>query len=146
MNGPNHPMNATVCHRAPVPTIAAATASPHLGEETGGDHRGRFLGGRPGVVQCGFVDPGCVKLIGIVQRLVGHRTDQLRLVGDASDGCDRDPGHQGASRPRTIRPVARLGATRWRWYLLAASQTLALGPLLGLSQAAVLRGYTRRWA
>jgi hypothetical protein len=30
-------------------------------------------------------------------------------------------------------------------YLLAASQTLALGPLLGLSQAAVLRGYTRRW-
>jgi hypothetical protein len=31
-------------------------------------------------------------------------------------------------------------------YLLAASQTLALGPLLGLSQAAVLRGFTRRWA
>jgi hypothetical protein len=31
-------------------------------------------------------------------------------------------------------------------YLLAASQTLALGPLLGLSQAALLRGYTRRWA
>jgi hypothetical protein len=31
-------------------------------------------------------------------------------------------------------------------YLLAASQTLALGPLLGLSQAAVLRGYTGRWA
>jgi len=31
-------------------------------------------------------------------------------------------------------------------YLLAASQTLALGPLLGLSQAAVLRGYTPRWA
>jgi hypothetical protein len=31
-------------------------------------------------------------------------------------------------------------------YLLAASQTLALGPLLGLSQASVLRGYTRRWA
>ena len=31
-------------------------------------------------------------------------------------------------------------------YLLAASQTLALGPLLGLSQATVLRGYTRRWA
>ena len=31
-------------------------------------------------------------------------------------------------------------------YLLAASQTLALGPLLGLSQAMVLRGYTRRWA
>ena len=31
-------------------------------------------------------------------------------------------------------------------YLLAASQTLALGPLLGLSQAVVLRGYTSRWA
>ena len=31
-------------------------------------------------------------------------------------------------------------------YLLAASQTLALGPLLGLSQASVLRGYIRRWA
>jgi hypothetical protein len=31
-------------------------------------------------------------------------------------------------------------------YLLAASQTLALGPLLGLSQASVLRAYTRRWA
>jgi hypothetical protein len=31
-------------------------------------------------------------------------------------------------------------------YLLAASQTLALGPLLGLSQASVLRSYTRRWA
>ncbi len=31
-------------------------------------------------------------------------------------------------------------------YLLAASQTLALGPLLGLSQAGVLRDYTRRWA
>jgi hypothetical protein len=31
-------------------------------------------------------------------------------------------------------------------YMLAASQTLALGPLLGLSQASVLRGYTRRWA
>jgi hypothetical protein len=31
-------------------------------------------------------------------------------------------------------------------YLLAASQTLALGPLLGLSQAAVLRDHTRRWA
>jgi len=31
-------------------------------------------------------------------------------------------------------------------YLLAASQTLALGPLLGLSQASVLREYTRRWA
>jgi len=31
-------------------------------------------------------------------------------------------------------------------YLLAASQTLALGPLLGLSQAAVLRSYPRRWA
>ena len=31
-------------------------------------------------------------------------------------------------------------------YLLAASQTLALGPLLGLSQASVLRPYTRRWA
>jgi len=30
--------------------------------------------------------------------------------------------------------------------LLAASQTLALGPLLGVSQAAVLRGYTHRWA
>jgi hypothetical protein len=31
-------------------------------------------------------------------------------------------------------------------YMLAASQTLALGPLLGLSQAVVLRGYTPRWA
>ena len=31
-------------------------------------------------------------------------------------------------------------------YLLAASQTLALGPLLGLSQAAVLRDDTSRWA
>ncbi|WP_042451802.1 hypothetical protein [Rhodococcus sp. 1139] len=31
-------------------------------------------------------------------------------------------------------------------YLLAASQTLALGPLLGLSQALVLRAHTRRWA
>ena len=31
-------------------------------------------------------------------------------------------------------------------YMLAASQTLALGPLLGLSQASVLRAYTRRWA
>ena len=31
-------------------------------------------------------------------------------------------------------------------FLLAASQTLALGPLLGLSQANVLRPYTRRWA
>jgi hypothetical protein len=31
-------------------------------------------------------------------------------------------------------------------YLLAASQTLALGPLLGLSQASALRPYTRRWA
>ena len=31
-------------------------------------------------------------------------------------------------------------------YLLAASQTLALGPLLGLSQASVLRPHTRRWA
>ncbi len=31
-------------------------------------------------------------------------------------------------------------------YLLAASQTLALGPLLGLSQASVLRAHTRRWA
>jgi hypothetical protein len=31
-------------------------------------------------------------------------------------------------------------------YLLAASQTLALGPLLGLSQAVVLRDHTRRWA
>ena len=30
-------------------------------------------------------------------------------------------------------------------YLLAASQTLALGPLLGLSQALVLRPHTRRW-
>ncbi|MEU7032553.1 hypothetical protein ABZ958_02540 [Streptomyces sp. NPDC046237] len=31
-------------------------------------------------------------------------------------------------------------------YLLAASQSLALGPLLGLSQAIVLRKVTRRWA
>ena len=31
-------------------------------------------------------------------------------------------------------------------YMLAVSQTLALGPLLGLSQALVLRKYTRRWA
>jgi hypothetical protein len=31
-------------------------------------------------------------------------------------------------------------------YLLAASQTLALGPLLGLSQSSVLRKYTQRWA
>jgi len=31
-------------------------------------------------------------------------------------------------------------------YLLAASQTLALGPLLGLSQASVLRVHTSRWA
>jgi hypothetical protein len=31
-------------------------------------------------------------------------------------------------------------------YMLAASQTLALGPLLGFSQASVLRPYTRRWA
>jgi len=31
-------------------------------------------------------------------------------------------------------------------YMLAASQTIALGPLLGLSQALVLRRYTRRWA
>jgi hypothetical protein len=31
-------------------------------------------------------------------------------------------------------------------FLLAASQTLALGPLLGLSQSNVLRPYTRRWA
>jgi hypothetical protein len=31
-------------------------------------------------------------------------------------------------------------------YLLAASQSLALGPLLGLSQAGALRGHTRRWA
>ena len=30
--------------------------------------------------------------------------------------------------------------------MLAVSQTLALGPLLGLSQALVLRNYTRRWA
>ncbi|WP_329500719.1 hypothetical protein [Kitasatospora herbaricolor] len=31
-------------------------------------------------------------------------------------------------------------------YLLAASQSLALGPLLGLSQSTVLRAVTRRWA
>lgn len=31
-------------------------------------------------------------------------------------------------------------------YLLAASQSLALGPLLGLSQSMVLRKVTRRWA
>ena len=31
-------------------------------------------------------------------------------------------------------------------YMLAVSQTLALGPLLGLSQAVVLRAYTPRWA
>ncbi|MFD9475901.1 hypothetical protein [Streptomyces nojiriensis] len=31
-------------------------------------------------------------------------------------------------------------------YLLAASQSLALGPLLGLSQSLVLRKSTRRWA
>ncbi|MFD5508388.1 hypothetical protein ACFWIB_11510 [Streptomyces sp. NPDC127051] len=31
-------------------------------------------------------------------------------------------------------------------YLLAASQSLALGPLLGLSQSLVLRKVTRRWA
>jgi hypothetical protein len=31
-------------------------------------------------------------------------------------------------------------------YMLAASQTLALGPLLGLSQAVVLRAYIPRWA
>ncbi|MFD7323196.1 hypothetical protein ACFV9D_19210 [Streptomyces sp. NPDC059875] len=31
-------------------------------------------------------------------------------------------------------------------YLLAASQSLALGPLLGLSQAMVLRKVTSRWA
>ena len=31
-------------------------------------------------------------------------------------------------------------------YLLAASQALALGPLLGLSQSLVLRKVTRRWA
>jgi hypothetical protein len=31
-------------------------------------------------------------------------------------------------------------------YMLAASQTLALGPLLGLSQATVLRDHTSRWA
>ena len=31
-------------------------------------------------------------------------------------------------------------------YMLAVSQTLALGPLLGLSQALVLRRYTRRWS
>ncbi|MFC9329611.1 hypothetical protein [Kitasatospora sp. NPDC057015] len=30
-------------------------------------------------------------------------------------------------------------------YLLAASQSLALGPLLGLSQSMVLRPLTRRW-
>ncbi|MFG2715704.1 hypothetical protein ACGFX2_34995 [Streptomyces goshikiensis] len=30
-------------------------------------------------------------------------------------------------------------------YLLAASQSLALGPLLGLSQSLVLRKVTRRW-
>ncbi len=30
-------------------------------------------------------------------------------------------------------------------YMLAASQTLALGPLLGLSQASVLRDHTSRW-
>ncbi|MFI6219959.1 hypothetical protein ACIBEH_05325 [Nocardia salmonicida] len=38
------------------------------------------------------------------------------------------------------------GASVTGAYLLAASQTLALGPLLGLSQALVLRAYTRRWA
>jgi hypothetical protein len=31
-------------------------------------------------------------------------------------------------------------------YLLAAGQSLALGPLLGLSQSMVLRNVTRRWA
>jgi hypothetical protein len=31
-------------------------------------------------------------------------------------------------------------------YMLAVSQTLALGPLLGLSQSLVLRKYTGRWA
>ena len=31
-------------------------------------------------------------------------------------------------------------------YLLAASQALALGPLLGLSQSLVLREFTSRWA
>ena len=31
-------------------------------------------------------------------------------------------------------------------FLLAASQTLALGPLLGLSRANILRPETRRWA
>jgi hypothetical protein len=31
-------------------------------------------------------------------------------------------------------------------YLLAASQVLALGPLLGLSQAKILRPFTSRWA
>ena len=47
---------------------------------------------------------------------------------------------------RTGRRAEDTGASVSGAYLLAASQTLALGPLLGLSQAGVLRGYTRRWA
>jgi hypothetical protein len=55
------------------------------------------------------------------------------------DRASRTPGMLPTWLPDTGASVS--GA-----YLLAASQTLALGPLLGLSQAAVLRGYTRRWA
>ena len=80
-----------------------------------GDHRGGALGGRPGVVQRGLVDAGDVELLGgLVERLVGDVADLVGLLGHAPDGGDDDAGHQ-ASRPRTIRPAARVGLSLCRW-------------------------------
>ena len=89
------------------------------------------------------------------------------LFGGVLGALQRQVIHQRVPVPRKRWIVANVGPSLLGWlfvimpavisaqntgasvsgaYLLAASQTLALGPLLGLSQASVLRGYTRRWA
>ena len=56
--------------------------------------RGPF-GGRPGVLQCCWVDPGDVDLLGGVgQRFVGDLTDLIGLVDHAAGGGDDDDEHQ----------------------------------------------------
>ena len=76
--------------------ISEPTPDDDLGEEAVGDHRGRVLGGRPGLLQCGLVDAGASSCSAASSSASSvDRADLVGLVGHAADGGDHDAGHQG---------------------------------------------------
>ena len=128
----------------------AADTLDHLGEEAVGDHRGGLLGGRPGVLQRGLVDPGDVELFGgVVQRVVGRRHRSRRPGRSRRGRWRRRRRPSAASRPSTISPAARVGFSLCRWRtptsglkMMASTAAKVIGSTISLNAPSTMTTMT----